>query len=144
MSTPAAAVMVEELAKHSDFLSVGTNDLTQYTLAVDRGNASLADRFTPFHPAVVRTLRRLVQAGNGTQRPVSVCGEMASEPKAALLLLVVLSLSLGRTQTLILIFRDFFSITRHRKAPGRIGERPTMHAVEEADAPISKLKLFEF
>ena len=92
IETPAAAVMVEELAKHSDFLSVGTNDLTQYTLAVDRGNASLADRFTPFHPAVVRTLRRLVQVSNGTQRSVSVCGEMASEPKAALLLL-----SLGYT-----------------------------------------------
>ena len=89
IETPAAAVMVDELAKHSDFLSVGTNDLTQYTLAVDRSNAGLADRFTPFHPAVVRTLRRLIEVGNGTQRSVSVCGEMASEPMAALLLLAL-------------------------------------------------------
>jgi phosphotransferase system enzyme I (PtsI) len=89
IETPAAAIMIDELATHSDFLSVGTNDLTQYTLAVDRSNAGLADRYTPFHPAVVRSLRRLIQVGNGTQRSVSVCGEMASEPMAALLLLAL-------------------------------------------------------
>jgi phosphoenolpyruvate-protein kinase (PTS system EI component) len=87
IETPAAALLAEEFAAKSDFLSVGTNDLTQYTLAVDRGNARLADRFTPFHPSVVRLLKRIVEAGKGANLEVSVCGEMASDPRAAILLL---------------------------------------------------------
>jgi phosphotransferase system enzyme I (PtsI) len=87
VETPAAAMMVEELSAHADFLSVGTNDLTQYTLAVDRGNARLADRFTPLHPAVVRLLKRVVDCGVCQGKDVSVCGEMASEPLSTLLLL---------------------------------------------------------
>lgn len=92
IETPAAAIMADELAAKSDFLSVGTNDLTQYTLAVDRGNAGIAGRFSPFHPAVVRSLRSIAEAGDRAGLRVSVCGEMASEPLAALLLL-----SLGYT-----------------------------------------------
>jgi len=61
--------------------------LTQYTLAVDRGNARLADRFTPFHPSVVRLLKGIVEAGKRANLEVSVCGEMASDPRAAILLL---------------------------------------------------------
>jgi phosphotransferase system enzyme I (PtsI) len=87
IETPAAAMMIEELAGRSDFLSVGTNDLTQYTLAVDRGNARLADRFTPLHPAVVRLLKRIVDCAVSRGRDLSVCGEMASEPLSTLLLL---------------------------------------------------------
>lgn len=87
IETPAAAMLAYELASMSDFISVGTNDLTQYTLAVDRGNARLADRFTPFHPAVVRSLQRIVEAGRAAGLNVSVCGEMASDPRATLLLL---------------------------------------------------------
>jgi phosphotransferase system enzyme I (PtsI) len=87
VETPAAAMMVEELAERSSFLSVGTNDLTQYTLAVDRGNARLADRFTPLHPAVVRLLKRIIDCGVCKGLDVSVCGEMASEPLSTLLLL---------------------------------------------------------
>ncbi|MBI4501288.1 MAG: phosphoenolpyruvate--protein phosphotransferase [Gemmatimonadetes bacterium] len=87
IETPAAALMVDQLAEEADFLSLGSNDLTQYTLAVDRGNARLADRFTPFHPAVVRLLKQVCDAGERAGKPVSVCGEMASEPLAAFLLL---------------------------------------------------------
>ena len=87
VETPAAAMMVEQLAEHSSFISVGTNDLTQYTLAVDRGNALLADRFTPLHPAVVRLLKHIVECGVCRGLDVSVCGEMASEPLSILLLL---------------------------------------------------------
>jgi phosphotransferase system enzyme I (PtsI) len=86
VETPAAAVMADRLAAASDFLSVGTNDLTQYTLVVDRGNARLADRFTPHDPSVLRLLKTVVDHARAAGKPVSVCGEMASEPLSAFLL----------------------------------------------------------
>jgi len=87
VETPAAALMALELARQVDFLSVGSNDLTQYTVAVDRGNARLAERFNAFHPAVVRQLRMICEAGEQAGKPTSVCGEMASEPLGAYLLI---------------------------------------------------------
>src|SRR5881296_890532 len=87
VETPAAAVMADRLAAVSDFLSVGTNDLTQYTLVVDRGNARLADRFNPHDPSVVRLLKMVADAARAAGKPASVCGEMASEPLSAFLLL---------------------------------------------------------
>ena len=87
IETPAAVIIADRLAEVSAFFSVGTNDLTQYTLAVDRGNARLAERFTSLHPAVVRQMKHIVDVGKAAGLPVSVCGEMASEPLAAVLLL---------------------------------------------------------
>ena len=87
VETPAAVVLADELAAVSDFLSVGTNDLTQYTLAVDRGNARLADRFNTLHPAVLRSLDRVRRAGERRGIEVSVCGGMASDPLGAYCLL---------------------------------------------------------
>ncbi len=87
VETPAAAVLADRLAEVSDFLSVGTNDLTQYTLVVDRGNARLADRFTPHDPSVLRLLKLVAEAARAAGKPASVCGEMASEPLSAFLLL---------------------------------------------------------
>jgi phosphotransferase system enzyme I (PtsI) len=87
IETPAAVVIADRLAEVSDFFSVGTNDLTQYTLALDRGNARLADRFTSHHPAVVRQLADIVVAAGARGLPASVCGEMASEPLSVVLLL---------------------------------------------------------
>ncbi|MGH7508633.1 MAG: phosphoenolpyruvate--protein phosphotransferase [Gemmatimonadales bacterium] len=87
IETPAAVLMVDRLAEVSSFFSVGTNDLTQYTMAVDRGNARLANRFTPHDPSVVRQLHRVLEVGRAAGLPVSVCGEMASEPLSAVLLI---------------------------------------------------------
>lgn len=87
VETPAAAVMADRFAEVSDFLSVGTNDLTQYTLVVDRGNARLADRFTPHDPSVLRLLKQVADAAKAAGKPASVCGEMASEPLSAFLLI---------------------------------------------------------
>ncbi len=87
VETPAAVTVADQLADHADFLSVGTNDLTQYTLALDRGNARLAARFSGFHPAVLRLLRDVAAVGAARGTPVSVCGEMASEPFGIFLLL---------------------------------------------------------
>ncbi len=87
VETPAAVTLADQLAAHCDFLSVGTNDLTQYTLAMDRGNARLAERFSGFHPAVLRMLRHLRDLTAGTTTAVAVCGEMASDPLGIFLLL---------------------------------------------------------
>ncbi|HYF39449.1 MAG TPA: phosphoenolpyruvate--protein phosphotransferase, partial [Gemmatimonadales bacterium] len=87
VETPAAVLMADRLAEVSAFFSVGTNDLTQYTMAVDRGNARLANRFTPHDPSIVRQLQRVLEIGKAAGLPVSVCGEMASEPLSAVLLL---------------------------------------------------------
>ncbi|MGD2135070.1 MAG: phosphoenolpyruvate--protein phosphotransferase [Gemmatimonadales bacterium] len=87
VETPAAAMLAERMAERADFLSIGTNDLTQYTLAVDRGNARLAGRFTPHHPAMVQFLKRVIDAAQAQDVEASVCGEMASDPVGAFLLL---------------------------------------------------------
>jgi phosphoenolpyruvate-protein phosphotransferase (PTS system enzyme I) len=87
IETPAAVLMADRLAEVSAFFSVGTNDLTQYTMAVDRGNARLANRFNPHDPSIVRQLHQILEVGKAAGLPVSVCGEMASEPLSAVLLL---------------------------------------------------------
>jgi phosphotransferase system enzyme I (PtsI) len=87
VETPAAAVAADTLVHDVAFFSIGTNDLVQYTLAVDRGNANLASRFTPLHPAVLRLIRRIVEVGAHHGLEVSVCGEMASQPLMAFALI---------------------------------------------------------
>lgn len=83
IETPAAAVAADTFVDDVAFFSIGTNDLVQYTLAVDRGNANLARRFTPLHPAVLRLIQRTVSVGEAAGLDVAVCGEMASQPLMA-------------------------------------------------------------
>jgi phosphoenolpyruvate-protein phosphotransferase (PTS system enzyme I) len=87
VETPAAAVAIDTFVADVDFLSIGTNDLVQYTLAVDRGNANLASRFTALHPAVLRLIKQTQDAGGARQLDVCVCGEMASQPLMAFALI---------------------------------------------------------
>ncbi len=87
VETPAAALTTDVLARESAFFSIGTNDLVQYTLAVDRGNASLVSRFTALHPAVLRLIERTLLEGVAAGIDVSVCGEMASQPLMAFALI---------------------------------------------------------
>ena len=79
--------MAAELAREAAFLSIGTNDLVQYALAVDRGSPNLAYLATPFDPAILRLIRAVVVAGDAAGSEVSVCGAMASDPVAAVLLI---------------------------------------------------------
>ena len=87
IETPAAAMIADILAKESDFFSIGTNDLCQYTLAVDRLNPKIKDLYEPFHPAVLRLIRHVIEQAHARGIPVGMCGEMASDPLATLLLL---------------------------------------------------------
>ncbi len=87
IETPAAALDAAELARHADFFSIGTNDLVQYTLAVDRTNAHLAPRYNPFHPSVVRQLHSVSRVARAAGIELSVCGEMAATVLGAFLLM---------------------------------------------------------
>ena len=87
VEVPAAAVIAEDLAKEVDFLSIGTNDLIQYLLAVDRGNDVVSGLYQEFHPAVLRFLRRIIERGKRKDVWVGMCGEMAGDPLATILLL---------------------------------------------------------
>jgi phosphotransferase system enzyme I (PtsI) len=87
IETPAAAVACDTFVNDVAFFSIGTNDLVQYTLAVDRGNANLATRFTPLHPAVLKLIRRTIFTAHQHHLDVAVCGEMASQPLMAFALI---------------------------------------------------------
>jgi phosphocarrier protein FPr/phosphocarrier protein len=87
VETPAAALLADQLASEADFLSIGTNDLTQYTLAMDRGNPALAARLDSLHPAVLRLIEITARAGRAANRDVAVCGGLASDPAAAAILI---------------------------------------------------------
>ena len=80
IEVPAAVIVLEDLLKHADFASVGTNDLVQYVLAADRNNDRLADYYDPLHPAVVRTLATIASTASRMGKDLSVCGEIAGDP----------------------------------------------------------------
>jgi len=81
--------MTKELARRVDFLSVGSNDLTQYLLAVDRNNTRVADLYHSLHPAVLQALAAVVEAARSEGKPIGICGELAGEPEGAVLLLAM-------------------------------------------------------
>jgi phosphotransferase system enzyme I (PtsI) len=87
VEVPAAAILVDTFAKHVDFFSIGTNDLIQYTLAVDRNNPKVAEYYNALHPAILTLIHRVADAGRRHHKPVVVCGEMASDPLQAAVLL---------------------------------------------------------
>lgn len=89
VEVPAAVYQAREFARRVDFLSVGSNDLTQYLLAVDRNNARVAELYHAYHPAVLQALRFVVEASHAEGKPVSICGELAGDPAAAVLLLAM-------------------------------------------------------
>jgi len=86
VETPASIILLDRIAEEIDFVSVGTNDLIQYTLAIDRGNGKVASAYDPTHPAILRLLKTIIEIASGKGLEVSICGEMAGEPLYALLL----------------------------------------------------------
>lgn len=110
VEVPSAALMADTFAREVDFFSIGTNDLVQYTLAVDRTNETIASMYNPAHPAVIRLIRDVVRAARRHDTPVSCCGESAGDPEYALLLiglgLRTLSISAGSIPQLKRLIRS--------------------------------------
>jgi len=132
IETPAAALDAVELARHADFFSIGTNDLVQYTLAVDRNNTRLAHLFNPFHPAVIRQLHQVSRVARAAGIEVSVCGELAANPLGAFLLLGLdihsLSVAWPSLPEIKKVIREF-RIESARKAAARALAAPTSREV---------------
>lgn len=111
IEVPSAVYQIEELCQLVDFASIGTNDLTQYLLAVDRNNENVADIYNSMHPAVLKALQQIVQGATKQNTPVSVCGEMAGDPLGMIMLLGLgiknLSMSVGSIGRVKHIIRHF-------------------------------------
>jgi phosphotransferase system enzyme I (PtsI) len=86
VEVPAAVMMIKEIGKKADFFSIGTNDLIQYSMALDRTNPEVTDLYQPLHPAILRMIKIVIEAGKDLNKPVSICGGMAANPVSAALL----------------------------------------------------------
>jgi phosphotransferase system enzyme I (PtsI) len=142
IETPAAAMTASKLARYADFFSIGTNDLVQYTLAVDRGNARLAPLYNPFHPSVLRLIRHTADAGRDAGIEVSVCGEMASNPLAVFLLigLGIQALSVGTSSLpeIKKVIRSVPSLDARQAASAALDASSAAEVVEILTNGISK------
>lgn len=118
IEVPSAVYLIEELARRVDFVSIGTNDLTQYLLAVDRNNARVAELYDDLHPAVLRALDQIIRGARAYNRPVGICGEMAGNPTATVLLMGLgvdsLSMSASSLMKVKWVVRSF-SVERGRQ-----------------------------
>ena len=130
IEVPSAALMAEEIARESDFVSIGTNDLIQYLLAVDRTNSVVADLYQEFHPAVLRSIKHIIDASHKAKVWVGMCGEMAGDPLAVILLV---GLGLDEFSVVPAVLPEIKKIIRsikHREAK-RIAEKALKFSTEE-------------
>ena len=138
VEVPSAAVMTSEFAKEVDFLSIGTNDLIQYLMAVDRGNDLVSDLYQEFNPSVIRTLNHIVADGKKQNIPVSLCGEMAADT-LAIPLLVGLGLdSLSISPSTIPYIKRIIRSMSYSKAKELADKCLTFSTQEEVTKEIGK------
>ena len=130
---PAAVTIACLLARECDFFSIGTNDLIQYTLAVDRGNENIAHLYQPVHPAVLRMIRDTASAANAAGLPCSVCGEMASEPPYAPLLIGLGIRNLSMSAFALPLMRALLSVLRLDEAEALAAQALSLGTAEEIE-----------
>ncbi len=121
IEVPSAVYLADEIAERVDFLSIGTNDLIQYLLAVDRGNPRVANLYNSFHPAVINAVREVIERAHAVGKSVNVCGEMAGDPAAALLLLGAGIDSLSATVSSIPLIKQVIRNIPQRHAEKLLG-----------------------
>lgn len=139
VEVPGAAVIVDLLAAETDFLSIGTNDLIQYLIAVDRLNDEVAHLYDPAHPAVLRTLKAIIDGGNAAGTPVSICGEIAGDPIYAGLLLGMGADSLSLTSSLLPEVKYFIRHIKKSDAEALVQE---VMQIGDSDEVVRKLEAF--
>ncbi len=139
VEVPSAAVIIDLLAAETDFLSIGTNDLIQYLMAVDRLNDQVAHLYDPAHPAVLRTLKAIIDGGKAANTPVSVCGEIAGDPIYAGILLGMGADSLSLTSSLLPEVKYFIRHIKKSEAEELVAE--IMKTADSAEI-IQKLEAF--
>jgi phosphotransferase system enzyme I (PtsI) len=128
---PSAALLADRLAPATDFFSIGTNDLAQYGLAVDRANPDVAALYRPLHPAILRMVRLVVEAGRAYSRPVAVCGELAADPIGTAVLVGLGILDLSVTPVAIAGVKD--TISGVDSARARVLAEKALVAAEAAE-----------
>lgn len=139
VEVPSAAMIVDLLAAETDFLSIGTNDLIQYLIAVDRLNDEVAHLYDPAHPAVLRTLKAIIDGGNAAGTPVSICGEIAGDPIYAGLLLGMGADSLSLTSSLLPEVKYFIRHIKKSDAEALVKE---VLQIGDSDEVVRKLEAF--
>lgn len=139
VEVPSAAAIVDLLAAETDFLSIGTNDLIQYLIAVDRLNDEVAHLYDPAHPAVLRTLKSIIDLANAANTPISVCGEIAGDPIYAGILLGMGANSLSLTSSLLPEVKYFIRHIKKSDAQALVAE--VMQLSDSADI-VQRLEAF--
>lgn len=139
VETPAAAIMTPVLAKYVDFFSIGTNDLVQYTLAVDRGNANISYLYNHFNPAVLRLVQRTITSARENGIWAGMCGEMASDPNAAVLLMAMGISELSMSAPSIPRVKEKIRSISSVKAKEILGEVMAMEDGDEIKAYLQKV-----
>lgn len=135
IEVPSAAITAEALARECDFFSIGTNDLTQYTLAVDRGNEHVAHIYDPLHPAVLTLMDASVRAASRANIPISVCGEVSSHPLAVPLLVGLGIQELSSTPSAVPLVKeiirelDFGDVEADARAAQNVGTAAEVHRI---------------
>ena len=139
VEVPAAVYLSAELAKRVDFLSVGSNDLTQYLLAVDRNNPSVAELYNSYHPAVLQALADIASASHAAGKPVSICGELAGDPGAAVLLMAMGYDSLSMNATNLPKVKSVLRSVSKVEADALLDAVMAMHEIEDIRAAVEAL-----
>jgi phosphotransferase system enzyme I (PtsP) len=139
IEVPAAVYLAAEMANKVDFLSVGSNDLTQYILAVDRNNPSVADLYHSYHPAVLDALINVALAAARAGKPVSICGEFAGDPGAAVLLMAMGYNSLSMNATNLPKVKSVIRAISKTEADAMLKKIMAMHRVDDIHAAVEDM-----
>ena len=139
VEVPAAVYLSTQLAEKVDFLSVGSNDLTQYLLAVDRNNPNVAELYHSYHPAVLQALETIARSGRAAGTPVSICGELAGDPGAAILLMAMGFDSLSMNATNLPKVKSVLRGVSMDEAKALLEEVMGLHEVEQIHAAVEGL-----
>lgn len=134
IETPAASLMADVFAKEADFFSIGTNDLTGYTMAVDRGNAEVAYLYSAYNPAVLRSIERVIKAGRAEGIMVGMCGEAAADPLLAPLLISFGMNEFSVSATSILATRKGISLWTKEEADAVAAKAMSLTTEAEVEA----------